>query len=106
MLDGITDSADSICHTLELVLRRDRFYNFRDAAKGAMRRGVVYRAGYAHIDSIVTTHKVATVIDLRTTEEVGVVRSVGADALPSTVSPVHIDILGSRIAEGILYIFA
>lgn len=39
LLDGIAESVDSICDALSLVLLRDRFYNFRDAAKGGMKTG-------------------------------------------------------------------
>eukprot|EP01034_Spumella_vulgaris_P038834 gene38834-47957_t len=89
LLLGIAQSVDHICGILALVLQRDRFYNFRDAAcGGAMRKGVVYRSGFFELPIITDIYAIKSVIDLRLEEEVRAKQAV----FPSKVSRIHHDI--------------
>lgn len=75
---------------LELVLLRDRFFNFREASLGLMKPNILFRTGFYKLPELVETSQISTVLDLRTTTELNKKRAI----YPPQVVYHHVDIYG------------
>lgn len=82
-----------IVESLQMILNRDKFYNFRDVGespKGSIKTGILYRSGFFSIERLIAEKEIKTVIDLRTVEE----GSLQTTSLPTEILHIKFDLLG------------